>query len=69
MGNRNRQAEATRARKRRRVRIDNASFPRRALTLVLFAIGIALIVEGFNQGSPSRMMKYLASRPLCFAIN
>ena len=69
MGNRNRQAKATRARKRRRVRIDNASFPRRALTLVLFAIGITLIVEGFNQGSPSRMMKYLASRPLCFAIN
>ena len=69
MGTHREQARPARARARRKVRTDNASFPRRALTLVLFAIGIALIVEGFNQGSVPRMVKYLTHRPLNFGMN
>lgn len=53
----------------RKIREDNVGFPRRMLTLLLFALGIALIVEGFNQGSFPRMFKYLTQRPLFFGIN
>lgn len=69
MGTKRQKARPARAWSRRRVKTDSASFLRRALTLVLFAIGIALIVEGFNQGSVPRMVKYLTQRPLCFAMN
>lgn len=55
--------------RRRRIRYDNAGFPRRALELVLFAIGVALIVEGFNQGSVARMLKYLSQGALYFGMN
>ena len=69
MGTHREKTRPGRARTRRRVKTDSASFPRRLLTLVLFAVGIALIVEGFNQSSVPRMLKYLAQRPLCFGVN
>ena len=37
--------------------------------MVLFSVLVALIVEGFNQGSVPRMLEYLTHRPLYFAIN
>ncbi len=65
MKNRNEHRE----KKVRPVREDHATFLRRLLAMLLFSVVVALIVEGFNQGSVPRMLQYLGQRPLYFVIN
>ena len=55
--------------KARPVKIDRAGFPSRLLEMVGLAVAVALIVEGFNQGTVPRMLRYLTQRPLYFGIN
>ena len=54
---------------KRRVRWDEAGFPRRLLMMLAFAVLTALIVEGFNQSTVPRMIQYLTQHPLSFALN
>ncbi len=58
-----------RAKHRRYVKYDNTPGWRRALKLMLLAFIVALIVEGFNQASVPRMIRYLTTRPGYFAMN
>ena len=69
MKTRNARKGARAKERQRKIRYDNAGFPRRALELVLFAVGVTLIVEGFNQGGVARMLKYLSRGTLYFGIN
>ena len=55
--------------KARPVKIDRAGFPSRLLEMIVLAVAVALIVEGFNQGTVPRMLRYLTQRPLYFGIN
>lgn len=55
--------------KSRPIKYDHASFLRRLLEMMLFAVVTALIVEGFNQGTVPRMLRYLSQRTLYFGIN
>ena len=59
----------TRRKNRRPVKHDRSKFFSRLPELLLCAVITALIVEGFNQGSPARMLDYLANRTLYFGIN
>lgn len=56
-------------RKARRTKYDRRPGWRRALELMLVALAVALIVEGFNQGTPERMLRYLTERTPYFALN
>ncbi len=53
----------------RRVRVDEARFPMRLAMMAVFAVVVALIVEGCNQSTVPRMIRYLTERPFCFALN
>ena len=63
------QAEKTKNRRHHRVRTDHSGFLRRLLELALAALGVTLVVEGFNQASVSRMLDYLAHHTAYFALN
>ena len=54
---------------KRRVKYDTTPGWLRVLKLMLLALAVTLIVEGFNQGSPARMLAYLTQRPLYFLMN
>lgn len=54
---------------KRPVKHDHAGFLRRLITMMLFALCVGLIAEGFNQGSVPRMLAYLTQRPLYFGLN
>ena len=54
---------------KRPVKTDHASFPRRIIELMLIALAVTLLVEGFNQETPARMISYLTHRPLFFLLN
>ena len=54
-----RPAEDAKARHKRRVKYDTTPGWLRAVKLMLMALVVTLIVEGFNQGSPVRMIAYL----------
>ena len=56
-------------RPRRPVKLDRAGFWRRLLEMMLCAVVVALIVEGFNQATVPRMLRYLTQQPLYFAMN
>lgn len=56
-------------RKRRPAKLDRRSGLRRLLEQMLLALIVTLIVEGFNQGSPERMLRYLGERTLYFGMN
>ncbi len=53
----------------RPVKIDRRSGWRRALELVVMAFFVTLIVEGFNQETPARMIRYLTQRTMYFGLN
>ena len=55
--------------RRRTVKYDRRSGLRRMLELMLMALVVTLIVEGFNQGSPARMIRYLTQRTMYFGLN
>ena len=70
MNRKTKQTPNKREKKQKRpVKIDHASPLRRAVELLLTALFVALVVEGFNQGNPVRMLRYLAHRPLYFLVN
>ena len=54
---------------KRRVKYDTTPGWLRVLKLMLMALVVTLIVEGFNQGSPARMLNYLTQRTLYFVMN
>lgn len=54
---------------KRSVKIDRASLSRRILDLMLIALIVTLVVEGFNQGDVSRMLRYLTHRTMYFLLN
>ena len=54
---------------KRRVKYDTTPGWLRALKLMLMALVVALIVEGFNQGSLLRLIRYLTQRPVYFVMN
>lgn len=54
---------------KRPVKHDHVGFLRRLITMMLFALCVGLIAEGFNQGSVPRMLAYLTQRPLYFGLN
>ena len=64
-----RPAEDAQARRKRRVKYDTTPGWLRAVKLMLMALAVTLIVEGFNQGSPARMLNYLTQRTIYFAMN
>lgn len=51
------------------VKYDKAGFFRRLLEMALIALVTALLVEGANQGSVPRMIRYLTERTLYFGLN
>ena len=53
----------------RKIRYDETGFLRRLLTMLLLAVFVALIVEGFNQATAARMLRYLRERAVYFGIN
>ena len=55
--------------RKRRVRYDEAGFPRRFLRMLIFAVVTALLVEGFNQSTVPRMLQYLSERTFFFFLN
>ena len=55
--------------KQRKIRYDEAGFIKRLLTMMLLSVVVALIVEGFNQATVPRMLRYLSERTVYFAIN
>ena len=64
-----RPAEDAQARRKRRVKYDTTPGWLRAAKLMLMALVVTLIVEGFNQGSPARMLNYLTQRTIYFVMN
>ena len=54
---------------RRRLRYDEAGFLKRFLMMALCAVLAALLVEGFNQATVPRMLRYLSERTVFFGIN
>ena len=57
------------ARRRRQVKYDRRSNLRRIVELLLASLVLALVVEGFNQGSSERMLRYLTERTMYYALN
>ncbi|MBQ8506297.1 MAG: LTA synthase family protein [Clostridia bacterium] len=55
--------------KRRPVKYDRRPAWKRILELMLMALVVTLIVEGFNQGTPARMLRYLTQRTMYFGLN
>ena len=53
----------------RKIRYDETGFLRRLGTMLLLAVFVALVVEGFNQGTAARMVRYLRERTVFFGIN
>ena len=53
----------------RKIRYDETGFLRRFATMLLLAVFVALIVEGFNQATAARMLRYLRERTVYFGIN
>ena len=55
--------------KSRRVRYDQSSLFMRMLTLLIASLFVALIVEGFNQASVERTLRYLTEKTVYFLFN
>ena len=53
----------------REVQYESRSFRAHVLLLLALSLGIALIVEGLNQGTAARMLHYLIARPGYFLLN
>ena len=52
-----------------KVRYDHAGFLQRLWLMAICALFVALVVEGFNQATVPRMIRYLGQRTLYFCIN
>ena len=55
--------------RQKRMRYDQAGFLRRLLTMIVLAVLVTLVVEGFNQATVPRMLRYLSERTVYFGIN
>ena len=54
---------------KRRVRYDKSGFLKRLLMMAAFAFIVTLLVEGLNQATVPRMLRYLSERTVFFCIN
>ena len=64
-----RQEKKNKRKAARPVKIDRRGGLRRALELMLMAFVVTLLVEGFNQETPARMIRYLTERTMYFGLN
>ena len=64
-----RQEKKNKRKAARPVKIDRRGGLRRALELMLMALVVTLLVEGFNQETPARMIRYLTERTMYFGLN
>ena len=69
MRNRKARGNARNHTRQRKVQYDRAGFPRRFMMMAAFALVVALVVEGLNQATVPRMLRYLSERTVFFCIN
>ena len=64
-----REKPAKRRKSARSVKYDRRKGWKRMLELMVIALFVTLIVEGFNQETPARMIRYLTERTMYFGMN